>query len=34
MLMNLNLEYLILYWKVVLCIGVVMMLLSASLSKE
>jgi hypothetical protein len=31
--MNLSLEYLIIYWKVVLCIGVAMMLLSASLSK-
>ncbi len=32
--MNIDLGYLILYWKVVLCIGIVMMLLSASLSKE
>jgi hypothetical protein len=29
-----DLEYLILYWKVVLCLGVVMMLLSINLNKE
>ena len=29
-----DLEYLILYWKAVLCLGVVMMLLSINLNKE
>jgi len=31
---KMDLEYLILYWKVVLCIGLLMMLLSVNLNKE
>ncbi len=32
--MNLDLEYLLLYWKIVLCLGILMMLLSVSLNKK